>query len=77
MISERQLHQKRAFDDEEKFQIITNIVLITHIYYSKYLLIERTTLSTSVQLKKKPERKRANNATKFDYPESCCYSSLI
>ena len=57
MISERQLHQKRAFDDEEKFQIITNIVLITHIYYSKYLLIERTTLSTSFQLKKSQKEK--------------------
>lgn len=57
MISERQLHQKRALDDEEKFQIITNIVLITHIYYSKYLLIERTTLSTSFQLKKSQKEK--------------------
>lgn len=57
MISERQLHQKRAFDDEEKFQIITNIVLIIHIYYSEYLLIERTTLPTSVQLKKSQKEK--------------------
>ena len=57
MISKRQLHQKRVFDDGEKFQIITNIVLITHIYYSKYLLIERTTLSTSFQLKKSQKEK--------------------
>ena len=50
-ISERWSHEKLVFDDDGKFHLITNIVLTTHLYYSKDLLYEGSTPPTSVQLK--------------------------
>ena len=52
-ISERWSHKKLIFNDQGKFHIVTNIVLSTHLYYSKSLLYKGSLIPTSVQLKER------------------------
>ena len=52
-ISEKWSHQKLIFNDEGKFHIVTNIVLTTHLYYSRSLLHNGSTIPKSIQLKER------------------------
>ena len=52
-LSERWSHEKIIFDDDGKFHIVTNIVLTTHLYYSRALLYKGSTIPTSTQLKER------------------------